>query len=429
VNPERFDGKPYHFFLGDGMVHQVELRAGEATYRRRFVRTPSFCSGGARDELPSEALQGDEPSNERGGLANTAMVFHAGRLLCLEEGSKPWEICLPSLETSGRFTFRGRLRHNFTAHPKVCPLTGELMFFGYGTHHVPGSEAWVHYSVASKEGELLRTVPVNFRKPVMTHDMAITKCYSILLDFPLWDMDSPTKEDDKTRIGVMPRMAESEKDVVWIEAPGQYGYHVANAWEQVPDDSKFSTVVVELVMVSALGFDFRKSNTDSLRLRLFALDVSCGHLLDDRVLCDVPCEFPIVDARRVGLPTRYIWASRLAVGAKEVAAMDGILRYDMRKNVAKQITLPGGRHGGEVQFVPRRYSDRRGKEGDGYLLVLTVAPAAVSELLVFDAETMSEQPVAVVSLPLSVPLGFHALWVDAEAYREHVAAEVWRSKL
>ena len=37
--------RPYHFFLGDGMVHQVELRAGEATYRRRFVRTPSFCSG------------------------------------------------------------------------------------------------------------------------------------------------------------------------------------------------------------------------------------------------------------------------------------------------------------------------------------------------------------------------------------------------
>ena len=56
-----------------------------------------------------------------------AMVFHAGRLLCLEEGSKPWEICLPSLETSGRFTFRGRLRHNFTAHPKVCPLTGRTL--------------------------------------------------------------------------------------------------------------------------------------------------------------------------------------------------------------------------------------------------------------------------------------------------------------
>lgn len=34
------------------------------------------------------------------------------------------------------------------------------------------------------------------------------------------------------------------------------------------------------------------------------------------------------------------------------------------------------------------------QEGDGYLLVLTVTPAAVSELLVFDAETMSEQPVA-----------------------------------
>merc|ERR1719460_1317738 len=104
------------------MVHLVELKSGSALYRSRWVRTPNFEKG--RDVI----------DNERGGLANTAMVFHAGRLLCLEEGSKPWHLSVPSLDTVGRFTFDGHLHHNFTAHPKVCPDTGELMFFGYGAH-------------------------------------------------------------------------------------------------------------------------------------------------------------------------------------------------------------------------------------------------------------------------------------------------------
>ena len=32
----------YHWFDGDGMIHGVQLQAGEATYRNRYVRTAGF---------------------------------------------------------------------------------------------------------------------------------------------------------------------------------------------------------------------------------------------------------------------------------------------------------------------------------------------------------------------------------------------------
>ncbi len=63
--------------------------------------------------------------------ANTALAWHHGKLLALWEGGPPHEIKVPSLETVGPYTFGGKLKHAFTAHPKVDPKTGELMFFGY----------------------------------------------------------------------------------------------------------------------------------------------------------------------------------------------------------------------------------------------------------------------------------------------------------
>jgi hypothetical protein len=141
------DHKTYHFFSGDGVIHGVEFSAagsdgspGSVTYRRKFVETPNITTG--------EDVVGDE----RGGLANTAMVFHANRLLALEEGSKPYEVGLPLLNTVERVTFDGKLTHNFTAHPKVCPETLDLMFFVSPPHPHPYS------SLSSSSSSSLRFI-------------------------------------------------------------------------------------------------------------------------------------------------------------------------------------------------------------------------------------------------------------------------------
>ena len=64
---------------------------------------------------------------EGDGHGNTALVYHARRLMALEEGDVPYQLrvaCAGLIETLGRVTYDGKLQHAFTAHPKVDAKTG-----------------------------------------------------------------------------------------------------------------------------------------------------------------------------------------------------------------------------------------------------------------------------------------------------------------
>ena len=134
-NPQ-FEAPGAHWFVGDGMLHAFHLENGRASYRNRWVRTPKWLAehdagralfGGFGRRLP------DAPASvpADGGAANTNIVFHAGRLLALEEGHLPTEIEPGTLNTEGYCTYGGAISGPFTAHPKIDPATGEMVFFGY----------------------------------------------------------------------------------------------------------------------------------------------------------------------------------------------------------------------------------------------------------------------------------------------------------
>ena len=56
------------------------------------------------------------------GTANTNILFHAGKLLALEEGHLPFEIDPFSLESIGSWDYAGNLASPMTAHPKIDTL-------------------------------------------------------------------------------------------------------------------------------------------------------------------------------------------------------------------------------------------------------------------------------------------------------------------
>ena len=85
------------------------------------------------------------------------------------------------IETIGAHDYGGKLRHPFTAHPRVCPFTGEMMCFGYRLDRKP----YISYSVISRDGELISTMDLGIRRPVMMHDFVITRNYSIFFHCPL----------------------------------------------------------------------------------------------------------------------------------------------------------------------------------------------------------------------------------------------------
>ena len=177
----------YHWFSGDGMLHGFHIENGRVSYRNRWVRTPKwqlehaagrslFGSFDPRDRDPS-ALNADD------GVANTNIVWHAGRLLALEEAHPPTEIDPLTLETRGYQDFGGKLDIPFTAHPKLDPLTGEMLFFGYGATGL--LSAGMGYGTVSAAGELTRLDRFNAPFASMVHDFMVTQNHVLFPILPL----------------------------------------------------------------------------------------------------------------------------------------------------------------------------------------------------------------------------------------------------
>ena len=142
----------YHWFTGDGMIHAFRVEDGKVTYKNRYVRTPKWTLehehgrslfGGFNPMLTDPIAQGKDS-----GVANTNIVSHAGRLLALEEGHMPFELEHGTLNPLGYVeAYKGRV----TAHPKMDPKTGQMVWFGYGVGEMPLS-AGMSYGVTDAAG-------------------------------------------------------------------------------------------------------------------------------------------------------------------------------------------------------------------------------------------------------------------------------------
>ena len=382
-----------HWFFGNGMIHGVEFCNGKANwYRNRYVRTtlwddPGADSGEAMMDLAKSA-------------ANTHVIHHAGKILALEEAHLPWEVS-PELDTIKAWDFDGKLETPMTAHPKVCPVTGELLFFAYGLF-----PPYLTYHRANAQGELVQSEQITVPGGTMMHDFNITENYVIWMDLPaVWDIESlegeglPIKWDESygARLGVMPRTG-GDSDVTWYDIEPCYVFHPLNAYE---DGDSIVIDVCRKASVMAGAID-----APALMTR-WVINRSSGTVsetqIDDRIT-----EFPRVPDAIVGQKHRYGYAAGLATSAPYG---ERYIKYDLGDFSAKTVELGPGRQGSEAVFV----ADPSGSsEDDGWLLACVYDQTTdSSEVLILDASTLSEEPVARVLLPARVPMGFHGSWVPA----------------
>ena len=401
ANPR--SGTSPHWFFGDGMLHGLQLDDGQAKwFRNRYVRTPKW----AGDDIPM--MDENFVMDRTASAANTHVIHHAGRILCLEEGHFPYEVDR-QLETIGAHTFDGKLKTAMTAHPKVCPETGEMMFFGYGQ-----LAPYLTYHRASASGELLQSTEIDVKGPTMMHDFVTTRNYSIFMDLPvIFDLDlamsgsMPFRWEDTygARVGVMPR-AGTNADVQWFDVDPCYVFHPMNAHEV--DGS----VVIDVGRFRSM---WRQDSTDFdefANLHRWELNLSTGGVRE-RQLDDRPAEFARVADDRVGLPNRYgyMTATRPADGSGLIATQ--LLKYDMADGGSCEVHECGaGRRPGEAVFVPD--TDRRagGQEDAGWVMTYVHDDATnTSDLVILDATNFTAAPVATVKLPRRIPFGFHGSWV------------------
>lgn len=100
-------------------------------------------------------------------LGNTSLCWHNGRLLALMEGGMPFQAHVAgdgSLASVGPYDFDGGMTAATSGHPKVCPLTGEMLSFFYRC--AASSAAPLHSSRRScLAGWRSRLVPVPLGHP------------------------------------------------------------------------------------------------------------------------------------------------------------------------------------------------------------------------------------------------------------------------
>jgi carotenoid cleavage dioxygenase len=100
------------------------------------------------------------------GVANTNIVSHADRLLALAGAHRPFELDPITLESRGYVEqYRGRV----TAHPKLDPATGEMIWFGYSVGDRPFSNT-VSYRVTDAEGRVMRRDDFEANFSSIAHD-------------------------------------------------------------------------------------------------------------------------------------------------------------------------------------------------------------------------------------------------------------------
>src|SRR6185312_1452307 len=169
----------HHWFIGDGMIHAFHIEYGRVSYRNRWVRTPKW----RMEHDAHRALFGSwgnpmttDPSvagKASGGVANTNIVWHGGKLLALEEAHLPVAVDPMTLATEGAWDFAGGLAGGkVTAHPKLDPETGEMIFFAYSAGGFFAKT--MLYGVVDRNGKLTRLDKFDAPYSAIVHDFLVT---------------------------------------------------------------------------------------------------------------------------------------------------------------------------------------------------------------------------------------------------------------
>lgn len=420
----------YHPFDGDGMIHVMSFRDGRAEYRNRFVRTKGFQAEREAGKalwaglMESPSMSRRPGSGAQGGLkdaSSTDVVIHGGQILStFYQCGDAYLIDPYTLEQHGVAGWAPL--DGISAHPKVDPATGELLFFNYSKY-----EPYMHYGVVGADGRLKHYVPAPLPGPRLPHDMAFTTHYSILNDLPLfWNPELLQRglhvvefhPELPSRFAAIPRYGRTE-DIRWFEAAPTYALHWLNAYEdgdEIVMDGYFQEMPEPKSYAGAPdGLERMMAYLDQMllkpKLHRWRFDLRTGNTaeqrLDDRIL-----EFGAINQRYAGRKHRYIYSAAPEPGW---FLFRGLVKHDLETGRAWSLQFGPRRFGSEAAFAPRVGAK---DEDDGYLVsFISDLDADRSECVIIDAKDIEAGPVSRIFLPERISSGTHATWGDGAAIR------------
>ena len=393
-NPQ-FDAPGAHWFVGDGMLHAFHLENGRASYRNRWVRTPKWQAEHDAGRALFGGFGGEAAGRAGHRCTDTRRRQHQHHL--------PWRTAAgaggrPSAdrdrarhaEPHGYCDYKGAIAGPFTAHPKIDPVTGEMVFFGYNAAG-PLTPA-LSFGSVNASGVVTRFDRFEAPYASMVHDFIVTENHMLFPILPITgSMERAMRgkppyawEPEKgAYVGVMKRNG-SAKDIVWFRAESCYVFHVMNAWEEgdriVADVMQFEEAPL-FTHPDGSPTDPAKSRARYCR---WTFDLAGNtDRFTQTYLDDLTGEFPRIDDRRAGLANSHGWYACANPDLPMFGALSGIVHVDGKGKRLGNYLLPAGDTISEPVFVER---GKDAAEGDGWLLAAVWrARENRSDLAVFNA--------------------------------------------
>ncbi|KAF8581048.1 carotenoid oxygenase [Ramaria rubella] len=342
-------------------------------------------------------------------LANTNILFHDQQALATCESGPPLEAFFEEWTTG---------------HPRVDPITSELILFG--SSFLP---PYVHYTVILSSGTALPSLlsaPVPIRSPKMMHDFGVSLQHTVILDLPL-TLDplniargKPIVEfypEGRSKFGVFPRYHLAL--VRWFESSACTISHTANTWSNETAVNFLACCFVSAKCVYIAGD--------------ISLPPSC---IDSEDVCQLyyyrvplsphdatPSIYPSISHSASMQDAQYVYGCTMRSGSFDAALgaakINCLARYqlsichggvvDSRQvveilastdevNPIEIFEMPRGWYAQECSFVSKQEAK---SEANSYLLayVFDETPnCARSELCILNADTMNE---------VIIPYGLH----------------------
>ncbi len=420
------------YLNGDGMMTMVRMENGHADLKTRFVRTERFKA----ERAARRSLFGvyrnpftDDPSvaGKDRGTANTTALFYGGRLFALKEDNRPTELDPNTLETIGKTDFGGKLTgRTFTAHPKIDPVTGNMIAFAYNSDALVSN--WIYLYEISPAGEMLREERFEAPYSSMIHDFLVSRNYIAFTLYPMLADLGRLKEggpifawdtSQQTKIAIIPR-TEGVAGLRWFTSPKLcMETHTINAWEDGPvlhlehfiSNSGWYSQFPHLTDPNPREeppFGQRWSFDMSSAADSFAVTPLTPH----------PGEMPVVDPRFLMSRCRHVFFG--AINTDLGPMLDwgpmgppfNCLAHLDQDTGALSYYYPGPHASTEEPvFVPK--SDDA-PEGDGWLIgVIGRRDQQRSDVVILDSMNLAAGPVATIKLPFRLRYAFHGDWAPA----------------
>ena len=417
-----------HWFDGDGAILGVHFTNKGATGVYRYVKTEGYL-----DEQQKGAFIYPNYGMTAAGAfwnnwlksiknaANTSVLALPDRLLALWEGGKPHALDLQDLSTIGIDELSELTdKQPFSAHPKVDPITGNIFNYGIGA----GANATLYLYRCDRTGKLEQQNSHDLSGLPLIHDFCFAGQYLIFLVSPvrlnlasvaLAQKSYSDALEWKPELGT--EILIFDRDSLSLVSQGKtdpwFQWHFANGY--VNSEGKIVTEFTRYEDFDTNQYlkEVASGYTETPApgtLWSLTIEPQTAKVIDNRQICDLAGEFPLVSPAKVGQNWRYTYCNVYTDNSKiGKELLNAIACFDRQTEKMAIADLGDNIYPAEPIIVPSKDNSERG----WLLTVVYDGNTDNSEVRIYHSDKLSEPPVCRLALPAVIPHSFHGTWKQA----------------